>query len=146
MPYRIMDAGRDLDWFIAERILGWHKEAVPCHRTNKIDYRWFDAKGSFLGWRVPAFTSDLRATDYLIEMVLSHDADLRMSFKRDGCKCSIMAVNGHIFIGRATSRPLALCRAIMQFYIIGLNGRQDGPLPAGMADRSDILDRYYAYA
>lgn len=146
MPYRTMDAGEDLDHFIAENILGWKKERVVTLRGN-IDHRWWNALGHFQGWQVPKFTTDLSATGLLIDMVLDHDADLRMSIKRNGCKCSIMAANGHIFIGEAATRPLALCRAIMQFYLVGLNQRKArGLLPRHVEDPHVAITRYYDIA
>jgi hypothetical protein len=64
-----MDAGRELDALVAERVMGWRKRVSADHTNSPIKalrdfgviYAWKDRAGKEMGLDVPAYSTDIAA-------------------------------------------------------------------------------------
>lgn len=70
-----MDAGRELDALVAEKVMGWIKRVSADHTSSTIKalramgivYAWRDAKGKERGLDVPHYSTDIAVAWEVVE-------------------------------------------------------------------------------
>jgi hypothetical protein len=113
-----LDAGRELDALVAERVMGWQWNDYTVNYGND-DYRTvrglFDVKGSFDSHdRFPEYSTDIAAAWRVVEK-LKPDWAIRIEVRPSGVYCDIISLTERrVEKVTESSVPLAICRAALR--------------------------------
>lgn len=74
-----MDAGRDLDALVAEKVMGWTKTVSADHTNSPIQvlremgifYQWTDTTGKVVGLDIPPYSTDIAAAWQAVDKLRS---------------------------------------------------------------------------
>ena len=116
MDIDTMEAGREMDALVAERVMGWRHPDTSGHNADQMlppDWvAWNDIRS------VPPFSTDIAAAWQVLEKFLPH---VRVECHKDsdytdgtGWHADIWADSGHGCSEGASTAPVAICRAALK--------------------------------
>lgn len=113
----MMEAGRELDALVAEKVMGWTKRISADHTGSEIKvlrnmgiiYAWKDAERKERGLDVPAYSTDIAAAWQVAEMM--RGLDFRLNKDGDWVCCFGGTV---AFCGESDTAPHAICLAALK--------------------------------
>jgi hypothetical protein len=129
-----MEAGREMNALVAERVMGWHFDIDPKYPEKKV---WLDKNNNYICnnsmWDYQ-FSTNIADAWRVVEKLNSMDIDIILNiYVGGGYSCYLgkeipnmagsmeIADNNH-----ATSMPLAICRAALLACSTGYYGRGHG--------------------
>ena len=105
-----MDAGREMDALVAERVMGFKVQIVERKRdwfgTYKVKH--YRVGNSFL----PNYSTDISAAWMVVEKIDVHFHLERYGYDTHEWVCTLDI--GNIITGVASTAPLAICRAVLK--------------------------------